>query len=415
MSDGSSRKTRLVRRDDANAILQATIDNFPGGICVLDADLVMQVTNRRFYELLDLSETMFPAGSNLEDVFRYNARRGEYGAGDPEEKARERISHVRRFEEHCFDREVGTGLVLEMRSAPKPGGGSILTYLDVTMKRRAEQDMLRHKETLETLVSVRTAEIERQAEELQRLLDQERHINELQRQFVTMTSHEFRTPLAIIDGAAQRLQRRKDNITSDFAEEKAGVIRSAVSRMVDLMESFLSAGRIEHGRMTYEFRPCSLREIVERCVLRQKSIGNFHRFDVELTSLPPVVVVDTAAIEQVFTNLISNAVKYAPSSPDIFIRGYVDNGHACVAIRDTGVGIDAEDLPKMFQRYFRARSSTGIAGTGIGLNLVKQIVEGHSGHIKLESRKNEGSTFTVVLPVSNTVPNVAGCDQAKAG
>lgn len=415
MSGGSSMKSRLVRQDDAHAILQATIDNFPGGICVLDADLVMLVTNRRFYDLLDLSEAMFPAGSNIEDVFRYNARRGEYGPGDPEEKVGERVSHIRRFEEHCFDREVGTGLVLEMRSAPKPGGGSILTYLDVTIKRRAEQDILRHKETLENLVSQRTAEIERQAEELQRLLDQERHINELQRQFVTMTSHEFRTPLAIIDGAAQRLQRRKDHLTSDFAEEKAGLIRSAVSRMVDLMESFLSAGRIEHGHMTYEFRPCSLREIVERCVLRQKSIGGFHRFHVELNDLPAIVVVDTAAIEQVFTNLISNAVKYAPTSPDIFIRGYVENAAACVAVRDSGVGIDAEDLPKMFQRYFRARTATGIAGTGIGLNLVKQIVEEHQGHIKLESRKNEGSTFTVVLPVNTTMPKAAGCDQAKVG
>ncbi|OJF90545.1 hypothetical protein AX760_08000 [Pararhizobium antarcticum] len=405
----------LIPQDDAHALLQATVDNFPGGICVLDANLVMLLTNRRFYELLDLSQTMFPAGSNIEDVFRYNARRGEYGPGEPEEKVRARVSHVRSFQEHCFDREVGTGLVLEMRSAPKPGGGSILTYLDVTLKRRAEQDIIKHKETLENLVSERTGEIGRQAEELQRLLDQERHINELQRQFVTMTSHEFRTPLAIIDGAAQRLQRRKDQMTSDFAAEKAGLIRGAVSRMVDLMESFLSAGRIEHGRMFYDFRPCSLRAIVEHCVLRQKSIGSFHHFKVDLSELPPIVVADTAAIEQVFTNLISNAVKYAPTSPEIHICGSMENSSACVSIRDHGVGIDPEDLPKMFQRYFRARSSTGIAGTGIGLNLVKQIVEAHAGQIRLESRKNEGSTFTVVLPINTIMPKVDGFDQATTG
>jgi signal transduction histidine kinase len=402
-------------REDVQGLLHATIDNFPGGICVLDNDLTMLVTNRKFYELLDLSEDMFPAGSNLESVFRYNAHRGEYGPGDPEEKVRERLSHIRLFEEHRFDREVGTGLIIEMRSAPKPGGGSVLTYLDVSVNRRAEQALLRHKETLEELVFQRTEKIERQAEELRRLLDQERHINELQRQFVTMTSHEFRTPLAIIDGAAQRLQRRKDDIASGFVEEKAGLIRGAVSRMVDLMESFLSAGRIEHGNMTYEFRPCSLREVVERCVVRQQSITATHRFHLELTNLPPVVIADTAAIEQVFTNLVSNAVKYAPVSPDIYITGYSEGGSACVRVTDTGVGIDADDLPKMFQRYFRARSSTGIAGTGIGLNLVKQIVEAHNGNIALESQKGKGSTFTVTLPVTNTMSIAAVSGEVKAG
>jgi signal transduction histidine kinase len=302
-----------------------------------------------------------------------------------------------------------------MRSAPKPGGGSVLTYLDVTVNRRAEQALLRHKETLEELVLFRTQEIERQAEELRRLLDQERHINELQRQFVTMTSHEFRTPLAIIDGAAQRLQRRRYAVTGEFVEEKAGQIRGAVSRMVDLMESFLSAGRIEHGNMTYEYRPCSLREVVERCVARQQSIAPTHRFHLELNDLPPVVVADTAAMEQVFTNLISNAVKYAPVAPDIYITGSSEADTACVTVTDTGVGIDADDLPKMFQRYFRARSSTGIAGTGIGLNLVKQIVEAHKGDISLESRKGQGSTFTVTLPVTNPMLIAAGRGEAKAG
>jgi len=398
--------------EDALALLLATIDNFPGGICVLDAELVLLITNQRFYELLDLQEAMFPVGSRIEEIFRFNALRGEYGPGDPEKIVSDRIDHVKLFKEHCFDREVGTGIVIEMRSAPKAGGGCVLTYLDVTAKRRAEQALHRHKEDLEDLVRLRTVEIERQAAELQRLLDQERQITKLQRQFVTMTSHEFRTPLAIIDGAAQRLQRHSGGMTNEYASEKANVIRSAAARMVDLMESFLSAGRIEHGRMTYEFRPCSLREVIERCVVRQKSITSAHVFHLELNDLPPVVIGDTAAMEQVFTNLISNAIKYAPLAPDIFIAGCLRDGLAAISIRDQGVGIDADDLPKMFQRYFRARSSTGIAGTGIGLHLVKQIMEAHSGTIAVESKKGEGTTFTVTMPL--TIPNQVS-SLAKAG
>jgi len=114
----------------------------------------------------------------------------------------------------------------------------------------------------------------------------------------------------------------------------------------------------------------------------------------------------------VCTNLISNAVKYAPLARDIFITGCLRNGLAAISIRDEGVGIDADDLPKMFQRYFRARSSTGIAGTGIGLHLVRLIMEAHSGAITLESKKGEGTTFTVTMPL--TIPNQVS-SLAKAG
>jgi PAS domain S-box-containing protein len=277
---------------------------------------------------------------------------------------------------------------------------SLVAVVDVTEAKLAEMALLQHRDTLEEMVRRRTGELARQAEELERMLEQEKQINELQRQFVSMASHEFRTPLAVIDGAAQRLVRRKEALTPEFIAEKTDQIRTSVSRMLDLMESILAAGRLDHGRITIVHRPCSIVEIIAACCARQESIRRSHRFLLELERLPKTIYGDHPALEQVFSNLFSNAVKYAPNSSNVYVTGWQEGESVCITVRDEGIGIDADDLPKMFQRYFRARSSTGIAGTGIGLNLVKQIIELHGGTIKVASNRGSGTTFTLQIPIS---------------
>lgn len=282
----------------------------------------------------------------------------------------------------------------------KNRAAALIALVDVTERKRAEAALLQHRDVLEETVRSRTAELARQAEELERMLEQERQINELQRQFVAMALHEFRTPLAIIDGAAQRLVRRKGGITPDFLAEKTDQIRASVSRMLELMESILAAGRLDHGRIDVDLAPCSLAEVITTCSKHQESIRKSHRFLLDLKRLPPSIEADRPALEQVFTNLFSNAVKYAPNAPSIHVVGWRDDQYAYASVRDEGIGIDADDLPRMFQRYFRARTSTGIAGTGIGLNLIRQIVELHGGTIEVASQKGNGTTFTLKIPIS---------------
>ncbi|PCK86083.1 ATPase [Rhizobium sophoriradicis] len=285
----------------------------------------------------------------------------------------------------------------------KGKAAALMAVADVTEAKRAEKALLQHRDTLEEMVRSRTVELARQTEELERMLEQEKHINELQRQFVSMASHEFRTPLAVIDGAAQRLIRRKEAATPEFLAEKTDQIRSSVSRILELMESILAAGRLDHGRITIVPKPCSIAEIIETCSARQESIRRSHRFLLELDRIPETIYGDRPALDQVFSNLFSNAVKYAPDSPNVHVTGWQDGDNVCITVRDEGIGIDADDLPKMFQRYFRARSSTGIAGTGIGLNLVKQIMELHGGTIEVTSSRGNGTTFTLRLPIGAEV------------
>ncbi|OWV78296.1 ATPase [Rhizobium sp. R635] len=268
-----------------------------------------------------------------------------------------------------------------------------LTLLD------SQAELTHHRNHLEEMVADRTAEIERQREELDRLLAHERHVNALQRQFVAMASHEFRTPLAIIDAAAQRLCRSTANVSGDYVREKAGVIRSAVVRMVGLMESILASGRLETGQITLKCSEGDLKALLAECCERQRPLSRSHVLHLDIEPIPDRLTFDRSAMEQVFTNLISNAVKYSPHAGDIHIRARTDEKMVEISVADSGIGIDAEDLPKLFQPYFRARSATGIAGTGIGLNVVKQVVELHGGRVEVRSELGKGTVFTILLPI----------------
>ncbi|WP_052636335.1 sensor histidine kinase [Rhizobium leguminosarum] len=270
-----------------------------------------------------------------------------------------------------------------------------LTLLD------SQAELTHHRNHLEEMVADRTAEIERQREELDRLLVHERQVNALQRQFVAMASHEFRTPLAIIDAAAQRLCRSTTNVSGDYVHEKAGVIRSAVVRMVDLMESILASGRLETGQIALKRSEGDLKALLVTCCDRQRHLSRSHVFHLDLEPIPDRLTFDRSAMEQVFTNLISNAVKYSPNAPDIHVRARVDEKTVEISIADSGIGMDADDLPKLFQPYYRARSATGIAGTGIGLNVVKQVVELHGGTVEVTSELGKGTTFIIRLPIGS--------------
>ncbi|ARQ58856.1 sensor histidine kinase protein [Rhizobium sp. Kim5] len=262
----------------------------------------------------------------------------------------------------------------------------------------SQAELTHHRNHLEEMVADRTAEIERQRAELDRLLAHERQVNALQRQFVAMASHEFRTPLAIIDAAAQRLCRSTTNVSGEYVHEKAGVIRSAVVRMVDLMESILASGRLETGQITLKRSEGDLKALLVACCDRQRELSRSHVFQLDL-EIPDLLTFDRIAMEQVFTNLISNAVKYSSDASGIYVRAWVDEKTVEIAIADGGIGIDADDLPKLFQPYYRARSATGIAGTGIGLNVVKQVVELHGGSVEVMSELGKGTTFTIRLPI----------------
>lgn len=298
------------------------------------------------------------------------------------------------------------------------GGPAIQTVgVDISERKEREAQDANYRDELEATVWQRTAEIEEKSRSLEAALKKEREYNSLMEQFVAMASHEFRTPLTIIDAVAQRLFRRADRLSPDDLKRGATKVRGAVQRMILLIESVLSSASMDAGKFKMKPEPCSLKAIVERACRREQELATQHDIATDLDDLPDDIVGDPGMLEQVFSNLLSNAVKYSPRAPEIRVVGETSGRWARIAVIDRGVGIPEEEHSKLFDRFFRASTSGGIAGTGIGLNLAAQIVELHGGQIEVESAVGLGSTFTVHIPVRTVQehrPVVFDDDEADA-
>ncbi|MCB5177482.1 MULTISPECIES: sensor histidine kinase [Microvirga] len=239
------------------------------------------------------------------------------------------------------------------------------------------------------------------AQALQSALDRERETTNAYRSFVSMVSHQFRTPLAILDSSAQRILRRGQDITQDELVTRVQRIRNATSRLTRLVESVLNAAKLDAGRIELNPASCNLVDLVAEICERQRELST--HADIRFVAPEKTVQVycDSILIEQVVINLLSNAVKYSGDTPVVEVKIWADGARAYCSVRDWGIGIPADEIAKIFDRFYRARTATGIAGTGIGLNFAQKIMHLHGGEIQVESYEAAGSLFTFDLPVSN--------------
>ena len=200
---------------------------------------------------------------------------------------------------------------------------------------------------------------------LETALQKERELSSLQRQFVAMVSHEFRTPLAIIDGNAQRLERRKVTGTQEKLTGTVAKIRTSVVRLTELMESILSSASLEDGKIQCRPADCDIATLLRQICSSYRGLNAAHRIIDELDELPPTISADEKLLRQIFSNLLSNAIKYAPGDTSIRVGARIgDSDDVVISVHDEGVGIPEHEQEKLFQRFFRASTSTGIPGNG---------------------------------------------------
>lgn len=273
------------------------------------------------------------------------------------------------------------------------------THVDISERKEHEEEMIRHRDHLEELVAARTKDVEDKAKQLKLALQRAEAYNALQQKFVSLVSHEFRTPLTIIDGAAQRLRRHKDKLGPSEVIERTDKVRAAVARMVSLIDTTLYASRLDEGKIDMQVEAFDIAALLKEVCNRQLEISPGFRIQLDIDKLPSTIFADPKLIDHVFSNLMSNAVKYSPDTPAIDVKGGQDGDAVLISVTDNGVGMSKDDLAHMFERFFRAQTAKGIRGTGIGLSVSKEFVEMHGGHIHVESHEGKGSVFTVELPI----------------
>jgi signal transduction histidine kinase len=240
-----------------------------------------------------------------------------------------------------------------------------------------------------------------QATMLEEKLAHEQSVTEMQRNFVTMITHEFRTPLTQIDAQAQRLNNRKDRVLPQEVAERSQRIRAAVTRIIRLIDQLVDTTRLMDGdpKLFFHPEPMDLNAVLRDVCRVQREASPGAQILENLPSDPLPVRGDAKLLFQVFSNLMANAIKYTPGFAKVVLYASQNENGIAVAIEDGGIGIPAKDLDYIFTRYYRGSNVSGFVGTGIGLFLVATVVRLHGGDIAAKSTEGTGSRFTVTLPV----------------
>jgi len=225
----------------------------------------------------------------------------------------------------------------------------------------------------------------------------ERELNELKSRFVSMASHEFRTPLSTVLSSAYLIEKYASEEDQPKREKHVQRIVSSVNMLTDILNDFLSLGKIESGKLEAKFTEFNFSDLVTETVDELKNTLKKEQQIKYTFEGEPSVVLDPSLTKHILINLISNASKFSSDSSVINIKVSRNNGQVMLAVKDNGIGIPEEDQKHLTERFFRARNAQDIQGTGLGLHIVSRYVQMMGGEFRFQSEPGIGTEFTVTF------------------
>jgi signal transduction histidine kinase len=379
-SDVTERKRREDVIAENSALLSATLDNMDQGLIVIDARHRATLWNNRLIEMFDLPPDVMRVGRPFEEILRYFIE----SAGTPPDQVAarlaERLAELTGEPVPLLDRHRPDGRVIERRRRVMPFGGSVITYGDVTARKRGEVALQRAKEEAEIASRSKT-------------------------EFLANMSHELRTPLNAIIGFSDILVRQLFGpIGSARYNEYARDIHDSGQHLLNLINDVLDIAKIEVNKVELAEEPIDVPGVVESCVrlMRDRAIAAGVAIEVEMPERLPDLYADDRRLKQILLNLVSNAVKFTPSGGKVEIRVEQDETGFRFIVADTGIGIAAADLKTALTPFGQIDSSLSRRheGTGLGLPLARSMAELHGGRLEIDSKPGAGTTVTVTLPTS---------------
>lgn len=300
----------------------------------------------------------------------------------------------------------------------------IAFIVDITKRKEIEHSMLRQQQELERIsneIRKLNAELEVKVEErtlilkeaLQRLeqsqselsdaLDKERQLNEIKSRFVSMASHEFRTPLSTVLSSASLLGKYTTADEQDKRERHIDKIKSSVKHLNDILEDFLSLGKLDEGKVESHPIEFDLHALIAETA---EELGGLLKNRQEINTSfkgEKIITADKKLLKNVLINLITNAIKFSDEGKEIFVSAIVKDQMAEISVTDHGIGIAEEDLTHLFSNFFRGANALNIQGTGLGLTIVKRYLDLMGGDVSVNSILEEGTTISVSIPTNQSI------------
>jgi signal transduction histidine kinase len=232
-----------------------------------------------------------------------------------------------------------------------------------------------------------------------RTVEELRRLSALRADFVSLVSHELRSPMATVIGSARTLQARWRELSPEQRESFLALIEDETSRLASLIGDVLDTSRIEAGTFTYTFEEVEVDALVREVVSATEIGQDEVELRAQISDGLPTVRGDSQRLRQVLANLVENAVKYSPAGESVDVLATASNGRVQVAVTDRGPGIPADEHGLIFEKFGRATSGRGVPGSGLGLFIARSIAEAHGGSLEVQSIPDHGATFTLSLPV----------------
>ncbi len=296
-------------------------------------------------------------------------------------------------------------------------GINIIAFIiDISQRKEIENAVLQQKEQLyennlkieelnndlEKKVELRTSQLkdtlhqlEESRDELKKALNKEKELGDLKSRFVSMASHEFRTPLSTILSSASLLAKYTETAEQEKRDKHINRIKSSVNNLLDILNEFLSIGRIEDGKILTRYTCFNVRDFIENICAEIKGIAKKDQQFIYRHTGKQVIELDDSLLRNIIFNLLSNAIKFTSDDGIIELFSTVENDLLTITVKDNGIGISEEDQQHLFERFFRASNATNIQGTGLGLHIVAKYAELMNGTISFASELEKGTSITI--------------------
>ncbi|HEY0031030.1 MAG TPA: PAS domain-containing sensor histidine kinase [Bacteroidia bacterium] len=330
------------------------------------------------------------------------------------------INHREKYSHNPHARSMGLGMELyglkkngtefpvEISLSPYESGTEkfvIGFVVDITVRKQAAEKLKNYSAELEKQVKNRTLileeaiqELEKTKKDLHNALDKEKELNELKSRFVSMASHEFRTPLTTMMSSLSLVTKYGEHNDKENQVKHVSKIKTSINNLTDILNDFLSVSKLEEGKVENMPETINLKSFVSDIIAEMRTMATQGQQLVQAHTGNETGNIDKKLLKNILFNLISNAIKFSPDNESIEIRTQVLNSSIKISVSDKGIGISKDDQKHLFERFFRGHNATHIQGTGLGLNIVTKYVELMSGSIDFESEENKGTTFTIIIP-----------------
>ena len=383
-------------QSDAAIFFEAIFNNASMGIVAANRNGAIQKINPFALELFGYSQGEL-LGKPIEILIpkRYHLKHKEYHAAYIDNKRNRPMGNGKdlfavKKNGHEFPVDVSLG------TYNTGSASSIIAFIsDISVRKAAERELEALNEKLELTVQSRTAALTTALAKLELLLEKEKDLSEIKSKFISMASHEFRTPLSTILSSAFLIEKYTEANDQPKRERHIQRIISSVTMLTDILNDFLSVGKIEEGKLQVRLSTFDLKNMVTSIVEEFKINCKQHQKISCTFEGDPIVELDASIFKHIFLNLISNACKFTPDFGNIDI--YVSSSKALITlvVKDNGIGISTEDQLHLTERFFRGVNATNIQGTGLGLHIVATYAEMLGGTLHYTSEPGKGSEFQV--------------------